>query len=116
MAIPPLYNYNKKIYKKKIILEIPLLHHYKTTLIIKNSKKILENFSLKQLQLNNYLYICRNNLKIVIMEEKKDPLWLKALVLLFVAFVLFGMISMCNHSLKESGGVGIETTIKSHGD
>ena len=50
------------------------------------------------------------------MEEKKDPLWLKALVLLFVAFVLFGMISMCNHSLKESSGVGIETTIKSHGD
>ena len=50
------------------------------------------------------------------MEEKKDPLWLKLLVIAFVAFVLFGMVSMCNHSLKESSGVGIETTIKSHGD
>lgn len=50
------------------------------------------------------------------MEEKKDPLWLKLLVIAFAAFVLFGMVSMCNHTLKESGGVGIETTIKSHGD
>ena len=50
------------------------------------------------------------------MEEKKDPWWLKPLLLVFVAFVLFGMVSMCNHSLKESSGVGIETTIKSHGD
>ena len=50
------------------------------------------------------------------MEEKKDPWWLKTLVLLFVVFVLFGMVSMCNHSLKESSGVGTETTIRSHGD
>ena len=35
---------------------------------------------------------------------------------LFVVFVLFSMVSMCNHSLKESSGVGIESTIKSHGD
>ena len=48
--------------------------------------------------------------------EKKDPWWLKLLLLVFVVFVLFGMVSMCNHSLKESSGVGIETTIKSHGD
>lgn len=49
-------------------------------------------------------------------EPKKDLWWLKPLLLLFVMFVLFGMVSMCNHSLKESSGVGIETTIRSHGD
>lgn len=48
--------------------------------------------------------------------QKEDPWWLKPLLLLFVAFVLFGMVSMCNHSLKESSGVGVETTIRSHGD
>ena len=66
--------------------------------------------------MKNYSYLCKNNLKINIMEEKKDPWWLKPLLLLFVAFILCGMISMCNHSLKESSGVGIETTIRSHGD
>lgn len=60
--------------------------------------------------------IFAQTIKASIMEEKKDPWWLKPLVLLFVVFVLFGMVSMCNHSLKESSGVGIETTIKSHGD
>lgn len=49
------------------------------------------------------------------MEEKKDPLWLKFIVLLFAALVLVGMVSMCNHALKESSGSGIETTIRSHG-
>jgi hypothetical protein len=48
--------------------------------------------------------------------EIKDPWWLKPLLILFLAFIAFGMVSMCNHSLKESSGVGIETTIKSHGD
>ena len=60
--------------------------------------------------------IFAQTIKASIMEEKKDPWWLRLLVLLFVAFILFGMISMCNHTLKESSGVGIETTIKSHGD
>ena len=50
------------------------------------------------------------------MEEKKDPWWLKPLVLMFVLFVLYGMVTMCNHTLKENSGVGIETTIRSHGD
>lgn len=48
-------------------------------------------------------------------EPEKDPWWLKPLSLLFTAFILFGMISMCNHTLKESSDVGIETTLKSHG-
>ena len=47
---------------------------------------------------------------------KEDPWWLKPLLILFAAFILFGMISMCNHSLRESSNVGIETTIRSHGD
>lgn len=49
-------------------------------------------------------------------EPKKEPWWLKPLLLLFAALVFFGMVSMCNHSLKESSGVGIETTIRSHGN
>lgn len=49
-------------------------------------------------------------------EPKKEPWWLKPLLLLFATLVFFGVVSMCNHSLKESSGVGIETTIRSHGN
>lgn len=49
-------------------------------------------------------------------QEKKDPWYLKPLLFVFVIVVTACMISMCNHALKESSGVGIETTIKSHGD
>ncbi len=49
-------------------------------------------------------------------KPREDPWWLKPLLIIFAALVLFGMVSMCSHSLKESSGVGIETTIKSHGD
>lgn len=77
---------------------------------------------LKKQRTERALRFYREHLRVPVEEkkpstpEKKDPWWLKPLLLLFAAFVLFGMVSMCNHSLKESSGVGIETTIKSHGD
>lgn len=47
---------------------------------------------------------------------EKEPWWLKPLLVLFVAFVAVGFVSMCNHTLKESSDVGIETTIRDHGN
>lgn len=46
----------------------------------------------------------------------KEPWWLKPFLVLFVTLVVVGFVSMCNHALKESSGVGVETTIRDHGN
>jgi len=76
----------------------------------------------KKMQTEKALRFYREHLRVPVEEtpkntpERKEPWWLKPFLVLFVALVVVGFVSMCNHALKESSGVGIETTIRDHGN
>lgn len=69
-----------------------------------------------QQAINFYNQYLKNPVPSPKLPDKKDPWWLKPLLFIIMVVVLACMVSMCNHSLKESSHVGIETTIRSHGD